>query len=261
MKLGDVDGSIAHAMETDVRLLPLLPELLADIWELGTSSEDVIAALQSAGAESGSTALDLGCGKGAVAVALAERLGLGVEGVDAFAPFLESARGLAKDRGVSSKCVFREGDIRQILARGMEDEEFDVVLLLSVGPLSGDHRKTVGDLRRLVRKGGLIVIDDGFLAGGVNELPHAEGYAGYDETLRRLTAWGDELVHEIVSSVEDTRAVNETNTELIRKRALELERKNPVLAPLIDEYVARQEHETRVFGSDMVCATWVLRRA
>ena len=261
MKLGDVDGSIAHAMETDVRLLPLLPELLADIWELGTSSEDVIAALQSAGAESGSTALDLGCGKGAVAVALAERLGLGVEGVDAFAPFLESARGLAKDRGVSSKCVFREGDIRQILARGMEDEEFDVVLLLSVGPLSGDHRKTVGDLRRLVRKGGLIVIDDGFLAEGVTELPHAEGYAGYDETLRRLTAWGDELVHEIVASAEETRAVNETNSELIRKRALELERKNPVLAPLIDEYVARQEHETRVFGSDMVCATWVLRRA
>lgn len=35
----DLDESVAQAMETDVRLLPLLPELLTDLWELGPSAE------------------------------------------------------------------------------------------------------------------------------------------------------------------------------------------------------------------------------
>ena len=53
--------------------------------------------------------------------------------------------------------------------------EYDVVLLLSVGPVSGDHEQTVADLRTLVRAGGYIVIDDGFLAEGVAHLRGAEG--------------------------------------------------------------------------------------
>jgi SAM-dependent methyltransferase len=35
----DLDESVAQAMEADVRLLPLLPELLTDLWELGPSAE------------------------------------------------------------------------------------------------------------------------------------------------------------------------------------------------------------------------------
>lgn len=256
----ELERSIARAMETDVRLLPYLSELLADLWELGTSSGHVITALQTAGVASGATALDLGCGKGAVAVALAERLALRVEGVEGFPPFLEAARGLAEERGVSSSCVFRRGDIRQILRCGGDGERFDVALLLSLGPVSGDHQKTVGELRNLVHPGGLVVIDDGFLADGVEELVGAEGYAHHDETRRRLTAWGDELVVELVSSSEQTRALNEKSTELIRKRARRLAKERPDVAPLIDQYVARQEHETRVLGTELICATWVLRR-
>ncbi len=266
MKLTDLEESVAHSMETDTRLLPLLPELLADLSELGTSSGQIVSMLQSAGVQPGATVLDLGCGKGAVAVALAERLGLQVEGVDAFPPFLEAARTLAAERGVDSKCVFRQGDIRQLMgpdnkdSEDKEDRQFDVVLLLSVGPLSGDHQKTLRDLRGLVRKSGHIVIDDGFLAEGVEQLAGAEGYAGRAETLRRLTAWGDELVGEAVSPAEETRSLNEKNTALIRQRARQLKATNPNVAELIDEYVARQEHETRVLGTELVCATWILRR-
>ena len=45
----DLDESVAQAMETDVRLLPLLPELLTDLWEFGPSAEQVVAALESVG--------------------------------------------------------------------------------------------------------------------------------------------------------------------------------------------------------------------
>ncbi|MBA4388636.1 MAG: hypothetical protein C0404_11695 [Verrucomicrobia bacterium] len=97
----DLDESVAQAMEADVRLLPFLPELLADLWELGPAAEQVVAALESVGVGPDSTVLDLACGKGAVAVALAERLGVRVVGIDAFPPFLQAAQALAAERGVS----------------------------------------------------------------------------------------------------------------------------------------------------------------
>ena len=253
----DVDESVARAMEADVRLLPLLPGLLTDLSELGSSPEQIVSAFQAVGVEPGSLVLDLGCGKGAVAVTLAERLGLRVEGVDAFPPFLESARALAKERGVASRCRFRKGDARKLLGK---EGRYDVVLLLSVGPVSGGYEQTIAGIRTLVRKGGHIVIEDGFVADGRAQPAGADGYADHSETLRRLTACGDQLVWQVQSSAEETRSLNERNTELIRRRAHIVKASHPDLAGLIDEYVARQERETRLLGTDVICAVWVLRR-
>ena len=253
----DLDESVARAMETDVRLLPLLPELLADLWELGPSAEQMVAALRSAGVEPEATVLDLACGKGAVAVALAEQLGVRVEGIDAFQPFLEAAQALAAERGVSGRCRFEQGDIRHLLGK---EREYDVALLLSVGPVLGNYELTIAGLRRLVRPGGYIVVEDGFLADGVPHRPAAEGYAGHSETLRQLSACGDVVAREVICPEEQTRSVNRKNTDLIRQRASLLRASHPGSAQLIDEYVARQDRETQILGTDVLCAIWVLRR-
>ena len=76
-------------------------------------------------------------------------------------PFLQSARVLATERGVSHSCRFEQGDIRNLLG---QEAQYDVALLLSVGPVLGDYEQTIAGLRRLVRAGGYIVIEDGFLA-------------------------------------------------------------------------------------------------
>jgi len=252
----DLEESVAQAMETDVRLLPLLPELLTDLWEFGPSAEQVLAVLESAGVEPDSTVLDLACGKGAVAVALAEQLGVRVEGIDAFQPFLQAARALATARGVSHRCRFEQGDIRNLLG---QEEQYDVALLLSVGPVLGDYERTIAGLRRLVRAGGHMVIEDGFLADGV--VPLAEGYAGHSETLRGLTACGDVVAQEVICPTEQARSVNQRNTDLIRQRASLVRASHPAFEHLIDEYVARQERATQILGTDVLCAIWVLRRA
>lgn len=254
----DVDELVARAMEADVRLLPVLPSLLIDLSDLGPSPEQIVSACQAVGVASESRVLDLGCGKGAVAVALAERLCLRVEGIDAFPPFLQSARELAKERGVASRCRFQKGDIRKLLGK---EGHYDAVLLLSVGPVSGNYERTIADIRTLVRKGGHIVIEDVFLADAIAQLPGAGDYAGRTETIRRLTACGDQLVWEVRSSAEETRSLNERNTDLIRRRAHIVKASHPDLNELIDEYVARQERETQLLGTDVICATWVLRRA
>lgn len=254
----NLDESVAEAMETDVRLLPLLPELLADLWEFGPTAEDVVATLKSVGVARGSTILDLACGKGAVAVALAQHMGARVEGVDAFQPFIQAAQALAEERGVSDKCRFEQGDIRNLLEK---EGQYDVVLLVSVGPVLGDYDQTMAGLRRLVRPGGYIVIEDGFLADGVAHSPSAEDYVGHAETLRQLTACGDVVAKEVICPTEQFRLVNQRNTALIRKRASLLRASHPALAQLIDEYVASQERETQILGTAVICAIWVLRRA
>jgi SAM-dependent methyltransferase len=254
----DLLRRVARAMEVDVRLLPLLPELLADLEGLGSRPAEIADALEAARAPAGASVLDLGCGKGAVSVALAERLGARVLGVDAFPPFLEAARTLASERGVAGLCTFREGDIVEVL-RGRASH--DVVLLVSVGPLLGDHRRTLEGLRRQARPGGLIVVADGYLAEGVEALPGYEGCASRSSTLSQLAAFGDVLVRETVEPPGRTRATNDRYTALIRARAGRLRRLHPDLAALLDAYVARQEDEVEQIERGFLCATWVLRRA
>ncbi|MBX7184070.1 MAG: class I SAM-dependent methyltransferase [Vicinamibacteria bacterium] len=88
--------SIAYAMEADARLLPILPDLLVDLEDLGPAPKQVVSLFKALRLKRESLVLDLGCGKGAVAVALAEHLGLRVEGIDAFPPFLRAARALRR---------------------------------------------------------------------------------------------------------------------------------------------------------------------
>lgn len=257
-RAASLEESIAQAMETDSRLLPLLPELLADLWELGPAAADVVSVLETVGVGPGARVLDLACGKGAAAVALAERLGAHVEGIDGFPPFVEAATALATERGVGEHCRFRQGDIRGLLGQSGSN---DVVMLLSVGPLLGDHARTIEGLRGLVPPGGHIVYEDGFLADGVTPSRADATYVGRTDVLEGLTAFGDRLVGEVVGSREATRAVNERNTERIRERARRLRVRHPDLGALLDDYVARQERETRSLGTDVLCALWVLRRA
>lgn len=255
---GDLQERVAQMMEIDVRLLPLLPELLADLEGLGGRPEEIAEALGEAGLPAGASVLDLGCGKGAVAVAVAERLGARVLGIDAFPPFIEAARAHASARGVADRCDFREGDALDVLEGRARH---DAVLLVSVGPLLGDHRRTLEGLRRQARPGGLVLIADGFLAEGVDALRGYEGCSSRADTVRQLAAFGDVLVREIVTSPAETRAENDRYTALIRGRAERLRHRHPDLAGLLDAYVERQEHEVDQIERGFVCATWVLRRA
>ncbi|MDA8016659.1 MAG: class I SAM-dependent methyltransferase [Thermoanaerobaculia bacterium] len=257
-KADRLEYQIAEALDTEPALLPLLPDLLADLQELGTSSAEIVECLRRAGLARGSRVLDLGCGKGAVALALAAEMGLRVDGIDGFEPFLASAREAAAEAGLGTLCDFQPGDLLDFLG---QDRDYDAVLLLNVGPVAGDYQSTMEGLRTLVRRGGLIVLEDGYLADGVPSLPDWPGYGDLATTRRSLAAFGDEWVDELIYSVEEIRAVNERNTELIRRRAELVKRDQPQLAPRIDEYVANQEEETEILGRDLICALWVLRRA
>ncbi len=237
-----------------------MPELLADLPVLGSWPDRIVELLRRrTPLGDGARALELGCGTGAVAVRLARELGFEVLGIDLFPPFLERARQRAAAAGVDERCRFERDDLRRAVERL---GGHDVVVLAAVGTgVLGGITACVGALRRTVRRGGYVVIDDGFLAR-----PAASARPGYEhsfpleETRRRLTAHGDRLVGESLVPRAELAAVNRANLAAIRERAAALTRARPQLAAAVSDYLRHEEEECRFLETETTDAVWLLER-
>jgi 2-polyprenyl-3-methyl-5-hydroxy-6-metoxy-1,4-benzoquinol methylase len=255
-----LEQEVAASLDAeDPALLPFLPRLLQDLEALGSSPEDIVAALREVGLSPGARVLDLGCGKGATARAVARELGCDVVGVDGFAPFIAEAERAAAAEGLSDRCRFRHADLRAVV---QERALYDAALMVAVGPVLGDHAATVKALRACVRPGGFMLIGDMYLAPGAGgQVPEYPRYAEREETLRRLRAHGDLLRLERTSPPEELVALNQRNTEAIARRAEELARAHPEAAEALQAFVAGQREECELLETQTVDALWVLERA
>ena len=73
-------SEVAYAMEAPERLLPHLPYLLQDLPSLSGVEDDVVEVLREIGFPKGGAVLDLGCGRGDVAIRLAQTFDAEVNG-------------------------------------------------------------------------------------------------------------------------------------------------------------------------------------
>jgi SAM-dependent methyltransferase len=252
----DQERQIAAALDATPELLPYLPELLADLWDLGASPELIAGWLRRAGLPRGSRVLDLGCGKGAVSLTLARELGLRAYGVDLFEPFIRDARARAAEWRLESLCRFETGDLSEV---AREAAGYDAVVYASVGAL-GRLDRCVETLRGCVRTGGSILIEDGCLALGVEPGPGFEKLAPLEESRRRLASHGDEILREQILEPAEMRAVDQRYIESIAARAWQLAAAHPGDAELILGYVGRQERAAAAWERNARSATWLLRK-
>jgi cyclopropane fatty-acyl-phospholipid synthase-like methyltransferase len=252
-------NAIAEYFQIDPAIVKHVPDLLQDLWALGSDPDWIAQSLEGLGLASGARVLDLGSGKGAVAITLAERLKVHVHGVDMLEAFVVDARHAARERGVADLCQFTRGDLRESVEAA---RDFDVALFVAVGDVLGAMGECVSALRRAVRPGGYMVIDDAFAIG--SEPIDFPGYANllaYGETVRQLTLHGDSIERERQWRAEDVKAQNEEYTAWIAERAKRLSQLYPEHARYFDAYVAREREESRLLETQAGCATWVLRRA
>ena len=250
---------VSDYFEASPELLPYLPELLTDIWALGSSPEVVVEWLSSLKLPSETTrVLDLGCGKGAVSVNLAEELGFHIMGIDFFEPFLIEAREKARELGVKGLCFFKCADMFDIL---MESSDYDIVIYTGVGGVLGSFDQCVLRLRQTVRVGGYMVIDDGFRVTS-DEISRS-GYDHYDyyqETIRQLTSHGDIILRERIVPVDDVKSRHRRETGLIAERVESLSREHPELANSFFEYLEHEEQECEILERDIAEAMWLLQK-
>ncbi len=239
-------------------ILEFVPELLQDFSELGSNPELVVQWLREGGvAGPEHRVLDLGCGKGAVSVAVAEALGCQVDGIDALPAFVELARETTRNRGFDQLCRFAVGDIRATVDHA---HDYDAVLLVSVGAF-GSVEAMVGGCRRCVKLGGVIIIEDSYLTQpGCIDFPGYENLATRAGTLRQLSAHGDQILCERLTTLAEITEQNHKYNTWIKRRATELAVRHPKHAAAFRAYVERELEECHILETTVECATWMLRR-
>jgi len=237
-------------------LIPFLPYLLQDFWELG-SDPDVMSDLLRRHA-SVNRVLDLGCGKGAVSIRLAEEIGVTVKGIDITPEFIEVAKQkAAAPADVSELCSFEVGDITKAVHT---EKDWDCVILGAVGDVLGDPLETLMLLKQTIKPGGMILIDEGYVKEKNSEVRYENyEYLTLEEWHEVIQKAGLEIL-EIVHATEEDTADFECEMKNIEQRANELAERHPEKRELFIEYIESQFAEYTDLNSDVVGITMALRK-
>jgi ubiquinone/menaquinone biosynthesis C-methylase UbiE len=103
----------------------------------------------------GSCVLDAGCGEGDVAIRMAGRFGLRVEGVDLIDFNVKKATRRAQRTGFSDHLRFQRMDYSDL---AFPDQTFDAVYTMETLVHAFDHERALQELHRVIRPGGKIVL-------------------------------------------------------------------------------------------------------
>jgi 27-O-demethylrifamycin SV methyltransferase len=144
------------------------------LFETGTETlAEATAALtermvRAAAIEPGVEVLDVGCGTGAPACALAREHGARVTGITTSPVGVRAATERAEALGVGRSVRF---EVRDGTANGYPDRSFDRVWVLESSHLMSPRRQVVAECARVLRPGGILTLCDIVLA---RPLPFAE---------------------------------------------------------------------------------------
>ncbi len=250
-----LEESIMEAMDcSDPGILPFLPYILQDFWTIGTNPEVIVHLIAKHGKGKSSTkVLDLGCGKGAASIKIAEAFRCHCHGIDGMADFITSAASRAGACNVGDCCRFEHGDIRKMLKDlGL----YDVIVLGAVGRVLGSWYETLTLLSSNLGDEGLILIDDGYVEDECN-LEHPHVYKK-SEVLKQIDAANMMMIDQVF--VDDTSAADyQMEYERLSRRCNELSEKHPERAALFQRYKAEQKKEYALMQSDIICSTMVIK--
>ena len=242
-------------------LLPFLPYLLQDFWELG-SDPDVMADMISkyVSISDKTRVLDLACGKGAVSVKVAQKLQVKVKGIDLMPEFIGYAEQKAKEFNVDDLCEFFIGDINEAVKT---EKDYDCVVFGAAGvDVLGGPAKALRKLKATVKPGGFILIEEGYIPddGKRDNIRHnADTYYPLQHWMVLFKEVGLELV-ETASGHNEGDLDNVTGLAAIVARADELIKEYPDKRTIFEDYVRDQRNEYADIDDSLVCVTWVLKR-
>lgn len=253
-KMKTIEESIATAMDfnNDVTIIPFLPYILQDFWELGTPPDIVIYFIQKHCRDySKLHVLDLGCGKGAVSVKLAVALKCNCYGIDGIPEFIVTSKEKAREYGVKTLCRFEVGDIRE---RVEALDKFDIIVLGAIGQVFGNYYVTLATLSKHLKPEGIIIINDAYI-DDTSTFQHPE-LLYHGELLKQIGQARMELIDE------DTNAPTNSaeQFENLQRRCKELMTKYPERTSLFENYVQAQVSEYEALKNEVISSVMVVKK-
>lgn len=251
--MASVEERLARSLTADsTELIPYFPYLLQDLWELGSSPNDIIElTAKHIDVSEQTKVLDLACGKGAVSIHLAKAFGCNVKGIDLIPEFIEYAVQKAHEVGVETLCDFQVGDINQAVEK---ERDYDIVILGAVGSVLGNPEETIMKLKKLINDKGFIFIDDAY---GVDDSD-----IRCPSKLKWLSIFhnaGLQLIDEKLIAHDELCSINNEQQALIVKRANELIRLYPEKKSLFESYIRSQQAECDELENEISGVTMLLR--
>jgi ubiquinone/menaquinone biosynthesis C-methylase UbiE len=246
-----ISREVAASLGAPAELAPVLGELVSRLSSLGAMPGEVVRLLREAGVGRGASVLELGCGKGSVAVAIAGGLRCRVRAVDGCEPFIEVAKMAASRAKVQRLCRFELGDVKEYEGgRG----RFDAAVMLNLYPCERAARV----LREWVKPGGIYVVDDAFRSrparGHLGTLPTKEDCR---QAIERL---GDEIENEFVPVPSRVRAMSGRRIAKVKIACEVVGRGHPDLKGALAMYMSDLAASGRLLGGAVRPAVWVVRR-
>lgn len=253
-----IEETIAAAMDiTEKELLPFLPYILQDFWEIGADPDTIISLIEKHfNSFKTLNVLDLGCGKGPVSVKIAKKLGCKCYGIDAIPDFIDYAILKAKEYNVSGLCKFEVGDIRDKV-KSLKD--FDIIVLGAIGQVFGDYYVTLATLDNCLGENGIIIIDDGYIE---DESSFSHPQMVSRQKLQDQINRAEMVIIDEVIAREDDKVIDNYDIEYnyLVKRCQELIVKHPEKADLFSNYINIQKEEYDNLKFRVIGATMVLKR-
>jgi len=249
-----IDLCIVRSLDgSDVALLPYIPYLLQDIWEIGSSADHLCRLIEKNDLTHRiKKGLDLGCGKGAISITMAKRFGWTMHGIDAMSDFIDEAKQRAETLKINSRVSFEVADLRlRLRTLG----EYDLIILGSIGPVLGTIQETLSAVRPSLNQPGYVLLDDGYAK---EDEASYDVYPYHAQVLEQIEKAGFILIDEYIYDYSTIRESNEYIYKAIEKRAGELSEQFPAKQHLFQDYLDIQRRENRVLEEEIVCATWLL---
>lgn len=255
----DTAEKLARSLTAETAdLLPYLPYLLQDFWELGSSPRQMISLIKKHIPMTEQTRiLDLACGKGAVSVKLAQALNVQVTGIDLTPEFIDYAQQKAQAWQVSTLCRFIVGDVNQA---AKTEKNYDIVIFGAAGNVLGTPQETLVKLAGTIKPNGHILIDEAYLTDTVtNEAVKYKNYEYFthEQWLNLFAATGLTVVEE--ASVNEDYDFD-TDNQAIARRADELIARHPEKRLMFESFVQSQLNECADLENNIVGVTWLLQK-
>ncbi len=249
-----IEESIATAMDfnCDISIIPYLPYILQDFWEIGTPPETIINLIKKHCKNYSSLhVLDLGSGKGAVSVKLAEELKCNCYGIDGIPEFIATANEKAQQYNVEKLCRFEIGDIREkIQSAG----KYDVIVLGAIGQVFGNCYETLTTLSQHLTPEGIIIINDAYI-DDTSTYTHPT-VLPRSEILKQIAQAGMKLIDED----KDTPTDNAIEFENLQTRCRELMEKYPDKKSLFESYIQAQSDEYNALENEVIGTIFVVKQ-
>ncbi len=253
--INTVQESIATAMDCeDVELVEYLPYILQDFHEIGSSAQSLARIVKENNTKEIAKIIDLGCGKGAVLIELAQHVKSECLGIDGIKEFIDYATEQASMRGITN-CKFEVGDIRRI---EKIQGKYDFIILGSIGPVYRDYYTTMESLKPILCDDGVIILDDGYIEES-NDFTHA--LSGTKKMLiDQITTADMEIIKEYLGDEISDKSEYEKQYQDIKRRCHELMLKYPNKKELFEGYIRKQEKEYHNLEEEITGSTMLIKR-